>query len=672
VIVAAGLLTYWNSLGAPFVWDDETSIVRNATIQRLWPLWQPLLPPRETPVAGRPIVNLLFAVNYAIGGLSETGYHVGNLVLHIACALLLFGLVRRTLLGRRLRARFADSATGMALMAALIWMLHPIQSEVVDYVTQRTESTMALFFLLTLYCALRARDEGGFWQILSVTACALGMASKESMVTAPLIVWLYDGVFEFDSWGEAWKARKFLYGGLAATWIVLGLLLWQQPRSTAGLATPVSSWMYLLNQVGMLGRYLWLMVWPSTLILDYGLPRALSARDVFPAALVVVPLVIASGVALWRWPRIGFLAAAFFLILAPTSSVIPISSEVGAERRVYLSFAAIAILAVLAGRAVLDRAGGDPSKRARSRILAAGVAVVVIALLAGRTVARNADYASGVSLWRTVVERRPHGRARAALANELITAGQHDEAVRLLRDAVADYPDARFALGTELIVDGKIDEGIAELRTFIGDKPANLNRIPARTLIGQALASQGRWPEAIDQFRALLKIAPSYDRVRDSLADALAAQGRDEEAMTEYRSLLANQPNNGTIETKMAANLMRAGRTAEAIEHFQNALRLEPQSPALNRALAEAYLRQQDPDRADPFAREAVRLAPGDAASHNLLAIALASRGRVDEAVKSFREALRLNPDNKEAQANLERILRISASRPQGAPRQTR
>ena len=97
LIVAAGAATYWNSLGGPFIWDDQIAIVTNHTIQHLWPLSDALRPPRETPVAGRPIVNLSFAINYAMGGLSETGYHIANIAVHIICALLLFGIVRRTL-----------------------------------------------------------------------------------------------------------------------------------------------------------------------------------------------------------------------------------------------------------------------------------------------------------------------------------------------------------------------------------------------------------------------------------------------------------------------------------------------------------------------------------------------------------------------------------------------
>jgi protein O-mannosyl-transferase len=163
LIVVAGVATYSNSLGGQFIWDDQTSIVTNRTIQHLWPLSDPLTPPRETPVAGRPLVNLSFAINYALGGLNETGYHAGNIAIHIACALLLFAIVRRTLLNKEsgeisqeARPLFQPADT-TAVVVALLWMVHPLQSEAVNYITQRSESLMALFFLLTLYAAIRAR-----------------------------------------------------------------------------------------------------------------------------------------------------------------------------------------------------------------------------------------------------------------------------------------------------------------------------------------------------------------------------------------------------------------------------------------------------------------------------------------------------------------------------------
>ena len=97
VLALAGALAYAGSFGGPFLFDDQNAVVKNATIRTLTPISVPLSPPRETPVAGRPVVNLTFAGNYAIGGLDVTGYHVVNLAMHLLVALVLFGVVRRTL-----------------------------------------------------------------------------------------------------------------------------------------------------------------------------------------------------------------------------------------------------------------------------------------------------------------------------------------------------------------------------------------------------------------------------------------------------------------------------------------------------------------------------------------------------------------------------------------------
>lgn len=590
LIVAAGVVTYWNSLHHPFIWDDQTAIVTNPTIQHLWPLSGPLTPPRETPAAGRPIVNLSFALNYAFGGLTETGYHVVNLAIHIACALLLFGIVRRTPGSPGPGAR-AGPAPFFAAVVALLWMVHPLQSEVVNYVTQRSESLMALFLFLTLYGAIRAAESPA-WRALSVIACACGMASKESMVVAPIVVVLYDRAFLFDSVSDAIRKRTHLYAGLAATWVVLAALAWNTPRSTVGVTAAVGSWTYLLNQAQMIGRYLRLSVWPDALVLDYGLPGPVAVRDVLPSALLVIALLAATGVALVRWPRIGFLAAVFFLTLAPTSSVIPIVSEVGAERRMYVPLAALATLAVAGARFVLNLTAPT------SFIAVVSLTGFVLAGLAARTVARNAEYSTPLTLWRTVVDRFPQGRARMALANELVTAGQHTQAIALLRQAAPDFPDARAALGTELLFQGQREEGVAVLRQFIEDDPSRVNRIPAYVLLAETMASQGNVEGAIAEWRAVVRIAPDDAAARAQLARLLTAQ-------------------------------------------------------------ADAYLRQDDVTRGEPYAREAVQLAPDDPNARNLLGVALASSGHFDEAIAQFLEALRIAPDNPQARINLERARRV-------------
>ena len=185
-------------------------------------------------VSGRPVLNLSLALNYAVSGCDVRGYHVTNLAIHLAAALLLFGIVRRTLPrfrgcgGGQQLARL-QLATPLALAIALLWAVHPLQTESVTYIVQRAESLMGLFYLLTLYCFLRGAGSARaiFWYAGSVLACLLGMATKEVMVSAPLVVLLYDRTFLAGSFREAWRRRWAYYLALAATWLLLAWLVAQ-------------------------------------------------------------------------------------------------------------------------------------------------------------------------------------------------------------------------------------------------------------------------------------------------------------------------------------------------------------------------------------------------------------------------------------------------------------
>ena len=154
-VVFAGLLAYHNSFFGPFVFDDIPHITENPRIRQLWPPWDVLSPSSSALINARPVVDVSLAVNYALGGYNVWGYHALNLTIHILAGLTLFGIVRRTLRQPPLRERFGAAADGLALAAALIWTVHPLQTESVTYVIQRAESIMGLFYLLTLYCFIR-------------------------------------------------------------------------------------------------------------------------------------------------------------------------------------------------------------------------------------------------------------------------------------------------------------------------------------------------------------------------------------------------------------------------------------------------------------------------------------------------------------------------------------
>ena len=667
MLISTGFLVYWNSLSTPFLFDDEPSIVKNAQIRALPALLSVLSPPRATPVAGRPLVNLSFALNYALGGLDVRGYHVFNVGIHVLAALILFGIVRRTLglPAARLQARDDTRSIDVAMACAMVWMLHPLQTEAVNYLSERTESMMGLFYLLTLYCSIRAAGATGArrWRVASVLACASGMACKESMVTAPIIVALYDRVFLFDSLKESFRARWSLYAGLAATWLGLAALMFGGPRwASVGFSLGTSPWTYLLNQTLMIVRYLRLAVWPRALVLDYGVPQPLVLGDVWPAAVLVVCLLLATAAALVYRPRLGFLGAWFFITLAPTTSVVPIVTEVGAERRMYLPLAAVAVSAVLIAQWLADRAAtASPSVRLRARLPDAGMLAitVVCVLLAAETILRNREYASRLVLARTIVERRPHGRAHYVLATELIAAGDHDEAMAQLWLAAQDYPGARFALGIELISAGKVDEGVGQLEVFVRDMPSHINVPPAREMIGRALMSHGKLDEAATQFTRLLQLAPSYVDAHGYLGDLLLMQKRYPEAIVEYRTLLTSRPTSARTQEHLGIAMAASGHLDEAILCFQHAVDIDPELVDARRNLARALLQTGQPGQAAAHARQILKQHPNDSTAHTLLGLALASEHHLDEAIPQFRQSLQIDPSDVETQENLALALRL-------------
>ena len=460
LLAAVGLGLYWHTLSAPFLFDDAAAIVNNASIREVSPAV--LAAPPNTPTAGRPVVNATLAFNYALGGLDVTGYHALNIAIHVCCALLLYGVVRRTLMGgmverssavvgRRTTAELRSTVPPhdlVAFSASLLWLVHPLQVECVAYVTQRTESVMALFFLLTLYAAIRARgsDRSRWWSAAAIVACGLGMASKESMVTAPLLVVLYDWAYRAKPWRQVLAERRGLYAGLAATWIVLLAVTVTGPRSeTIGFGHSVTAWQYGLNQCVVVVEYLGRVVWPDGLLLDYGFPRLLGVAEAAPWALALVGFIGLTVVLLLRRPTLGYPAAWFFLVLAPTSSVVPIATEVAADRRVYLALAGLTVLAAVAGFALIEAArqhlGGHGPRLPRLAAVAGLIMLIVTATsLCTVTWRRAAMYREPATLWEQAVEAHPRNhRALTNLAVALAAEGRYTEAtVHMLRAAAID------------------------------------------------------------------------------------------------------------------------------------------------------------------------------------------------------------------------------------------
>jgi tetratricopeptide (TPR) repeat protein len=666
LIVLISVFIFWNSLGNPFIFDDRPTIVANPQIHEWWNLPQVFAAEQGSPVAGRPLVTWTLAINYALGGLDPAGFHLGNIAIHIGCALLIFGLVRRTLLRSGLSARYAGMEADIAFAAALLWAVHPLTTEVVDYTSQRTEGLMALFYLLTIYACVRAIEpaRAALWQTVAVLCSALGMACKEPMATVPLMVVLYDRVFAFDSIAAAWRARGRLYAGLAATWSVLAILYWSGPREMSGGygSTQVSWWTYLLNQTVVVSHYLRLAIWPSGLAVGYGWTPPVTLTDVWPYAVWLSALFVATLIALWRAPRAGWLGAWFFVTLAPASSFLPIAAEVGAERRMYLPLMGLVVLAVIGAVAAWDRLfqlpNASPAGVRRSRLLAAAVLFAVSVPLAATTVARNADYASEDTLARTMLASWPSGFAHHAVGVQLAAAAKHEEALTHLEAAVATYPPARYDLGLELFRLGRLDDAVRELQRFVQEEPRLAVTGSAHATIGRALATLGRQADAIAEFRLALA-APKPDlTAHGRIADLLFQRQAYDEAIKEYRAFLESYPNDQGALGGLGVALLITGHADEAIAAFRRAVTLDPESGLARENLARALLDRGDVAGGAPEAERAVTLRPNSPAAHDLLGLALAAQRRVPEARREFERALALDPNFADAREHLRALPR--------------
>ena len=356
VLAAAATAVYANGFAGRFVFDDLTTIVGNPELRELWPGLTEFVTRQRT------LTTLTLALNRSLGGTDPWGYHLVNLAVHVAAGWTLFALVRRTLELERFQPRTRGAARGIALATACLWLVHPLQTQSVTYVVQRAEALMGLFYLLTLYCTLRAATGARtrHWQGLAVLSCALGMASKPVMVTAPLVVLLFDRFLLAGSCRELARRRWRLHAGLALTWLVLGAtdlvrLLGVSGTTTIGFGmADVSAREYVLTQPEVVLHYLRLALWPDPLVLDYGWPWVESpARALLPAGVLLLALA-GSALALRRGRAEGFLGLAFFAILAPTSSFVPVR-DAAFEHRMYLPLAAVTSGIVLAVHALLVR-----------------------------------------------------------------------------------------------------------------------------------------------------------------------------------------------------------------------------------------------------------------------------------------------------------------------------
>lgn len=551
LIVVAALLAYANSFDGVFVFDDLKYVADNPAIRRLGPpfAWATFNP-------SRPLGFFTFAVNYALHGDRLFGYHAVNLAIHLVAALALYGFVRRTLQLPHVAERYRLRADALAAWVAVLWVVHPLGTQAVTYLYQRFESLASMFAVLALYAFVREYADRERpqrrWAVVSLGCVYAAMLTKESVIALPILVLIYDYLFIAKSVSRVRERRSYHVATFCSWGLLLALnLAFGQDYEKGGIGavpglTPVS---YLLTQGGVLLHYLYLTFVPLHQSLDYDWPIARSWSEYVPQCLFVVALLATTIVGLIRGRLWSFAGCAFFLLLAPTSSLIPIV-DVIFEHRMYLPLAAVLALAVCAAVELLRRFDGRPWSRA-AQWGVVGAASIVVVVFTALTHWRNEVYYSRIAMWSDVVSQSPHNaRAWECLAQAYL--------------ADKNYLAARDA---------------AERSLALNDR-----RHQAHLALGSALFNFNDRPSAIRHYSAAIQLNPGFSDAYVNLGVAVRPDDPARAAEL-YQQALALNPQNVEAIANLANIAARNGEFEKAAAFFRVGLAINPHDARLQRGL---------------------------------------------------------------------------------------
>lgn len=532
ILISVTVLVYLNSFQGIFLFDDLQNIFYNPKIHSLhWP-WTFFEDTR------RPFLYLTLALNYAVGGADPYTYHLANVFIHTLAGILLFFIIRALEKRHDLKNDFA------ALSIALLWLVHPLQTESVTYVIQRAESLAGLFYLAAFYAALRYwKKEENFWLVVTGGCAVLGVLTKETVLTLPLLLLLYDAAFVSGTFTKALSVHRKLYLTLAGSWLIFLTFLFTARlnlRPDELFADKGPSWIeYIATQPAVLLQYLKLSIWPEPLVFDYRWPLVKNFYDILGPGLAIILLL---GISIWFYRKkslAGFLAVTFFLILMPSSGGIALQDPIF-EHRMYLPLACILGLIVL----LYARFSKMILKGQESRLFISALLLITLsATFSILTIKRNKDYYSELAMWQDVVNKRPENeRAYHNLGMAYYHLGQTDRAVELYEKAVSlspRYLNARFALAN-------------------------------------ALYDLGRLRDAIFEYKICLKLNPQFTEGWNNLGDTYSRIGQKKEAREAFEEAIKTNSAYAPAYFNLGLLYAREGNKAASQATFHKAFQLDP------------------------------------------------------------------------------------------------
>lgn len=526
VIFALVLICYGNSLFAPFIFDD-TFLVGEVQHKTLWQLM--------LPSAGfRPFYKLSFAMNYYWTGQDNWSYHLVNILIHAMNSILIFAIFAETMLLPVFKKKVNKKAIYLGFGAALIWGVHPLNTQAVTYLSQRCEIMMTLFYLLSWWCIIKCYDSKKtvYWQLSALVFFVLGLGSKEAMISAPLVIFIYDRLFLSSSFKLALKKHIVFYSGIFCVFLIpLSYLIfvgkishyWAYVLGRHG----VDPWQYLMSQSEVVLHYIKLSVMPWGLCFDYDWQLPTSILSIIPVLACWV-LIFALLIDLSR--RNAFLAFPiwfFILNLLPRSLVS--STHAAVEYRMYLPLAGLIVFYVIFGFWLIKRFAAKNRDLQKFSWFMTTVGIVLI--LSIITIFRNRIYDSKMDLWKDTARKAPHNfRAWNYYGIALSENKEFDEAEQCFQRALTIFPGNFMALNNlanNCVERGDLDNAILLYYQSLkskNDRKELIRKFNSTTHqnLAKIFVMKNDLPKAIDELEKALSLEPENQQVQFLLKQARA------------------------------------------------------------------------------------------------------------------------------------------------------
>jgi len=658
IILLVSFAVYFNALSWDFVYDDKDQVVENPWIRDIGNIltifskgvWSFKLE-GNTSNYYRPLMHIVYMLNYHLFGLNPWGFHLVNILFHCGASVLVFLIIRRFLTEQR--GTTPSTYLSPPFIAAVLFASHPIHTEAVTWIAGLPDVAFTVFYLLAFYFYMLFRDGAKGCYAASVLSFSVATLFKEPALTLPIVLIIYDyQLRKFDETLRVEIKRYIPYVVVSAIYLSLRYYALGSFAPTESYAS-LSTYQFIINVFPLFREYLTSLLWPFNPNFWHTFHPISSLFDAKGmSSIVVTTIFVVVAVAARNRNKMLFWGLLLLVIpLLPVFYIKGITGKPFAERYLYLpSFGYVLLVAVFLSWA--------KETLPHSVMIISIVATIIVGAYAVGTINRNNAWKDNFALWSDTARKSPDSaNAHYNLGVEYISLRQSDRAMAEFQAAVRLKPDASEAhndLGFAYASEGQWERAIAEYQTAVRLKPDNAK---AHNNLGVAYASQGQADRAATEYQTAVRLKPDFVKAYYNLANVYASQGQMEKAVAEYQTVLRLKPDYAEAHNNLGTAYASQGQMDRATEEYETALRLRPDNAKAHNNLGTVYRSQGQMDRAVAEYETALRLRPDYAEAHYNLAIAYGLQSHLDKAAAEYQTTLRLKPDFRDARQRLNDIV---------------